>query len=82
MSIPDDPPPIPRDLSTDEPDLPTDAELDAMAPALPPLETDPIDPMPDVAPGPEESRPPIEGAPRPTTTLDDMADAVEEGRLP
>jgi hypothetical protein len=82
MSTSDQPPPIPRDLAEDEPDLPSDEELDAMAPPLPPLGTDPMDPMPPVAPGPEDSRPPIEGAPRPAATLDDMAQAVDEGQAP
>ncbi len=44
MSTPDQPPPIPRDLAEDEPDLPTDAELEAMTPPLPPLEPVPEDP--------------------------------------
>lgn len=82
MSIPDQPPPIPRDLSEDEPDLPSDAELDALAPPLPALETDPMDPMPPVAPGPEESHPPIEGASRPANSLDEISEAVDEGRFP
>jgi hypothetical protein len=82
MSTPDEPPPIPRDLAEDEPDLPSDAELEAMTPPLPPLDTPPMDPMPSVAVGPEESRPPLEGAPQPTSSLAEMADAVDEGRLP
>ena len=82
MSIPDQPPPIPRDLAEDEPDLPSDAELEAMTPPLPSLETDPMDPMPPVAPGPEESRPPIEGAPRPAGSLEEMAEVVDEGQFP
>lgn len=82
MSTSDEPPPIPRDLAEDEPDLLSDAELEAVAPPLPPLDTEPMDPLPPVAVGPEDSRPPLEGAPRPTNTLDDVADAVEEGRLP
>ena len=82
MSTPDQPPPIPRDLAEDEPDLPSDAELEAMKPPLPPLDTDPMKPMPPVSPRPEEPRPPIEGAPEPTTSLDEIADAVEEGRYP
>jgi hypothetical protein len=82
MSTPDEPPPIPRDLAEDEPDLPSDAELEAMTPPLPPLETDPMDPMPPVAPGPQESRPPIEGAPEPDQSLGELADAVEEGGFP
>jgi hypothetical protein len=81
MSTAEEPPPIPRDLAEDEPDLLSDEELEAAAPPLPPLATDPMDPMPPVAPGPEDSRPPIEGAPQPTTTLADMAEAVDEGRL-
>jgi hypothetical protein len=82
MSTPDQPPPIPRDLAEDEPDLPSDAELEAMTPPLPPMETDPMEPMPPVAPGPEETRPPLEGAPEPATSLGDIAEAVEEGRYP
>lgn len=82
MSTPDQPPPIPRDLSGDEPDLPSDAELDGLTPPLPPLDTEPMDPMPPVAAGPEDSRPPIEGAPQPTNSLEDIAEAVDEGRLP
>ncbi len=82
MSTPDEPPPIPRDLSEDEPDLPSDTELEALTPPLPPLDTDPMDPMPPVDPGPHESRPPIEGAPQPTRSLDEVAEAVEEGRYP
>ncbi len=39
-------PPVPaRDLAQDEPDLADDAELEALAPDLPPLETDPMAPM-------------------------------------
>lgn len=82
MSTPDQPPPIPRDLAEDEPDLPSDAELEAMTPPLPPLDTDPRDLMPPMAPGPEEARPPIEGAPQPTTSLEDVADAVDRGEFP
>jgi hypothetical protein len=82
MSTSEEPPPIPRDLAEDKPDLLSDAELDAAAPPLPPLETDPMGHMPPVAPGPEDARPPLEGAPRPETSLDDMAEAVDEGRLP
>ncbi len=82
MSTSEQPPPIPRDLAEDEPDLPSDADLEVMTPPLPPLETDPMDPMPPVAAGPEDSRPPLEGAPRPTNTLEDIADAVDEGRMP
>ena len=82
MSTPDEPPPIPRDLAEDEPDLPSDSELEAMAPPLPPMDTDPMDPMPPVAPGPEDSRPPMEGAPEPSGSLDEMARAVDEGDFP
>jgi hypothetical protein len=53
-----------------------------MTPPLPPLDTDPMDPMPAVAPGPEESRPPMEGAPRPATSLEEIAEAVDEGQFP
>ena len=82
MSTSEEPLPIPRDLAADEPDLLSDAELDAATPPLPPLETDPMDPLPPVAPGPEDDRPPLEGAPRPAPSLNDMAEAVDEGRLP
>ena len=82
MSATSEPPPVRRDLAEDEPDLSSDAELEAMRPPLPPLETDPMDPMPPVAAGPEDSRPPIEGAPRPSSSLGEMADAVDEGRFP
>ncbi len=82
MSTPDQPPPIPRDLAEDEPDLPSDAELEAMTPPLPPIDPTPMDPIPPVAPGPEESRPPIEGAGPPTNSLEEIAEAVEEGRFP
>lgn len=82
MSTPDEPPPIPRDLAEDEPYLPSDAELEAMTPPLPPLNTPPMDPVPSVAVGPEDRRLPLEGAPHPETSLEEMADAVDEGRLP
>lgn len=82
MSTGDQPPPIPRDLAEDEPDLPSDADLEAMAPPLPPLGTDRVDPVPPIAPGPEEARPPLDGAPEPTNSLEEMADAVERGQLP
>lgn len=82
MSTSEEPPPIPRDLAEDEPDLLSDAELDTAAPPLPPLGTDPMDPLPPVAPGPEDDRPPLEGAPRPAPSLSDMAEAVDENRLP
>jgi hypothetical protein len=77
-------PPVPgRDLAEDEPDLPDDAELDALAPDLPPLETDPMAPMNPVPPGPETTvSPQPEAGPPPDTSLDQVADAVEEGRLP
>ena len=81
MCTPDQPPPIPRDLAEDEPDLPSDADLEAMAPSLPSLDTDPMNPMPPVAPGPEETRSPIEGAPQPTTSLEDVADAVDRSQF-
>lgn len=80
--IADQPPPIPRDLAEDEPDLPSDADLDAMAPSLPPFGTDRVDPVPPVAPGPEETRPPLDGAPQPANSLEEMADAVDRGQLP
>ena len=72
-----------RDLAEDEPDLPDDAELEALAPDLPPLDTDPMAPMNPVPPGPESAVSPLaeSGAPS-DTSLAEMADAVEEGRLP
>jgi hypothetical protein len=82
MSTADDPPPVHRDLAEDEPDLPTDAELEAMTPPLPPLHTDPMAPMPPVSPGPEEPRPPLPGAPEPDTSLEDIAQEVSEGTFP
>ena len=82
MSVPEPPTPD-RDLAEDEPDLPDDAELEALTPDLPPLETDPMAPMNPVPPGPESavSPQPEAGAP-PDTSLAEVADAVEEGRLP
>lgn len=81
MSTPDEPPPIPRDLAEDEPDLYTDAELEAITPPLPPLDDDPMPPLAPVAPGPEEASS-IAGAPTAGTSLDDMVEKVEEGRFP
>jgi hypothetical protein len=79
-----DPPQPQRDLAADEPDLLDDAELDRAAPPLPPLETDPAPFMNAVPPGPETPVSPLReaGAPPPGDTLEEMADAVEEGRLP
>ena len=81
---PDNPPPPDRDLAEDEPDLLSDAELDEAAPVLPPLDTDPGGPTVPVPPGPETLVSPLAeaGGFVPQDTLDDMADAVEEGRLP
>ena len=83
-SMPDNPPPPPRDLAEDEPDLLSDAELDEAAPVLPPLDTAPADPMVPVPPGPETDVSPLAeaGGAAPQDSLEDMADAVEEGRLP
>lgn len=82
MSVPEPPPPD-RDLAEDEPDLPDDAELEALAPDLPPLETDPMAPMNPVPPGPESAVSPQAGVDAPPdTSLAEVADAVEEGRLP
>jgi hypothetical protein len=78
-------PPMPeRDLAEDEPDLLSDSELDAAAPPLPPLDSAPADPMVPVPPGPETAVSPLAeaGGAVPPDSLDDMADAVEEGRLP
>ncbi len=77
-------PPPPRDLAEDEPDLPSDRELQDLAPPLPELGTDPAPPMVPVPPGPETPVSPLpeaEGA-VPEGSLEEMADAVEEGRLP
>jgi hypothetical protein len=78
-------PPLPeRDLAEDEPDLPSDAELDELTPPLPDLDTHPVAPMAPVPPGPETPVSPLpetEGA-APEGTLKGLADAVEEGRLP
>ena len=78
-------PPLPeRDLAEDEPDLLSDAELEDAAPTLPPLDTAPADPMVPVPPGPETTVSPLAeaGGVVPQDSLDDMADAVQEGRLP
>lgn len=78
-------PPLPeRDLAEDEPDLLSDAELEEAAPTLPPLDTPPADPMVPVPPGPETAVSPLAeaGGVEPQDSLDDLADAVEEGRLP
>jgi hypothetical protein len=77
-------PPPPRDLAEDEPDLPSDRELEDLEPPLPNLDTDPAAPMVPVPPGPETPVSPLPEAAGavPATSLDEMADAVEEGRLP
>ena len=78
-----DQPPLTRDLADDEPDLLTDEELHDKAPDLPELETDPADPMVPVPPGPETPISPLpEAAAVPEGSLEEMAEAVEEGRLP
>lgn len=78
-----DQPPVTHDLAEDEPDLPSDEELHDLAPSLPDLETDPIDPMTPVPPGPETEVSPLpEAAASPEGTLEELADAVEEGHLP
>ena len=81
MSTPDQPPPIPRDLAEDEPDLPSDAELEALKPPLPPLDTNPLDPVPPVAPGPEDSRSPMDGVPQEAKPVEEMEEELREGRL-
>jgi hypothetical protein len=83
-SKPENPPLPDRDLAEDEPDLLSDAELEAAAPTLPPLDTAPADPMVPVPPGPETPVSPLAaaGGVVPQASLDDMADAVEDGRLP
>ena len=82
-SKPEDPPQPERDLAEDEPDLLSDQELDAAAPPLPPLDTAPAEPMVPVPPGPETPVSPLAeaGGAVPQDTLEDMADAVEEGRV-
>jgi hypothetical protein len=78
-----DQPPVTRDLAEDEPDLPSDQELQDMAPPLPDLRTDPVDPLTPVPPGPESAVSPLpEAAGSPEGSLEEMARAVEEGRLP
>ena len=81
---PDDAPlPLERDLHEDEPDLPTDEELDDLAPPLPAMETDPMAPMAPVPPGPDTPISPLpEASGIPEGSLEEMAEAVEEGRLP
>lgn len=81
---PEDPPLPDRDLAEDEPDLLSDEELEEATPVLPPLDTDPAGPQVPVPPGPETPVSPLAeaGGAVPQDTLDDMADAVEEGRLP
>ncbi len=83
-SKPEDPPLPERDLAEDEPDLLSDAELDQTAPVLPPLDTAPADPMIPVPPGPETAVSPLAeaGGVVPQDSLEDVADAVAEGRLP
>jgi hypothetical protein len=83
-SKPENPPAPDRDLAEDEPDLLSDAELDEAAPDLPPLGTAPVEPMIPVPPGPETLVSPLAeaGGRVPQDSLEDMADAVEEGRLP
>ncbi len=85
--MPVDEPPVPpvptRDLAEDEPHLPDDAELEALAPDLPPLDTDPMAPMKPVPPGPETPvSPQAEAGPPPDTSLAEVADAVRDGRFP
>ena len=78
-----DQPPVTRDLAEDEPDLPSDQELQNLAPPLPDLRTDPVDPLTPVPPGPETTVSPLpEAAGAPEGSLEEMAGAVEEGRLP
>lgn len=83
-SKPENPPLPDRDLAEDEPDLLSDAELEKAAPTLPPLDTAPTDPMVPVPPGPETTVSPLNeaGGVVPPDSLDDMADAAEDGRLP
>ncbi len=80
----ENPPPAPRDLAEDEADLLSDRELQDAAPPLPDLATDPMAPMVPVPPGPETPVSPLPEAAGavPDGSLEEMADAVEEGRLP
>lgn len=82
-SKPEDAPLPQRDLAEDEPDLLSDTELDEAAPPLPPLDTAPADPMVPVPPGPETPVSPLAeaGGAVPQDSLEDMAEAVEDGRL-
>jgi hypothetical protein len=84
MSKPENPPLPERDLAEDEPDLLSDVELEEAAPMLPPLDTAPTDPVIPVPPGPETTVSPLAeaGGVVPQDSLEDMADAVHEGRLP
>ena len=77
------PPQPERDLAEDEPDLATDAELEAMAPPLPDLDTDPVAPMAPVPPGPETSLSPLLEASGtvPEGSLEELAQAVEDGEI-
>ncbi len=83
-SKPENPPLPERDLAEDEPDLLSDAELEEAVPTLPPLDTAPADPMIPVPPGPETTVSPLAeaGGAVPQDSLEDMVEAVEEGRLP
>lgn len=83
MSNPEPPQPG-RDLADDEPDLLTDDQLEEATPVLPDLDTDPAPFMHAVPPGPETPVSPLHEAGEvvPVDTLEEMADAVEEGRLP
>ncbi len=73
-----DQPPLRRDLAEDEPDLPDDAELEALAPPLPPLTTEPLDPVPPVLPGPEDVRSPMLVEPKPDSTLESLAERADQ----
>ena len=78
-------PPLPeRDLAGYEPDLLSEADLDEASPTLPPLDTVPADPMVPVPPGPETTVSPLAeaGGVVPQDSLEEMADAVQEGHLP
>ena len=78
-----DQPPLTRNLAEDEPDLPSDEDLHDLAPPLPDLETAPVDPLTPVPPGPETGVSPLpEASGAPEGSLEEMAEAVEEGRLP
>ena len=81
-SKPENPPLPERALAEDEPNRLSDTELDEAAPD--PSRCRARDPMVPVPPGPETTVSPLAeaGGVVPQESLEDMADAVEEGPLP